>query len=397
MVGKVAATMMTAAALAAAVLGPASMTLATPAQATCASVFGFSTDPARCTSSPLGIAVAIGQGAQAQADGLLGVAFAAGPDAFAGTGGGAFNVAVQLGPNGAAVADGFLNIAGNLSLGTTVPGGSEVRAQGGFGNIALNLFGDGTKPPDDGLSVVADGILNFAANLGGADNAVLAGRNGDNGTLNAAVSMLGTESNVVAGDGFLNAAAQFGGTGNRAFARGGTALAAAQLGGSDNAVYATNGTALAAAQLGGDNNQTYAQNGLANAAAQMGGTGNIVRSANGSANVASQIGGDYNTVNAGGSGGVDGYFTSASSILSSGRDQFNRNTVLALTGPLAIAGSIGQDTATVEQDGPGININRSSAAARRAATTSRPAQANTPTGTTAKSPGGAATRTPARR
>lgn len=377
MVEKNAAMTLTVAAFAAGVLGATGVSVAPSAKATCASLFGFSTDPARCTSSPLGIAVAIGEGAGARADGLLGVAFAAGPDSLADNSAGALNIAVQLGANGTAVADGFLNIAASVSLGTTVPNGSEVRAQGGFGNIALNLFGDGTQPPDEGLSVVADGILNFAGNLGGADNSVLAGRNGDNGVLNAAVSMLGTGSNVVAGNGILNAAAQLGGTGNRAFALNGTALAAAQFGGSGNEVYARNGSALAAAQMNGSDNQVDAKNGFLNGAAQFGGTGNVVIAANGAANSASQIGGDYNTVLAGGDGGADGYFTSAFSVLSSGRDALQRNSVLASPGPLAIAGSVGQDSATIVQNGPGINVNRSSpAAARRASATTRPTQAD---------------------
>jgi len=295
--------------------------LAPTADASCASLFGFSTDPARCTSSPLGIAIAIGKGAGARAGGLLGAAFAAGPDSYAEANSGAINVALQLGANGTTLADGFLNFAVNVSMGTTDGGGSEVRAQGGFGNIAINLFGDGTGLR--GSQVHADGILNFAANLGGTDNVVLAGRDSDNGTLNAAVSMLGTRSAVVAADGFLNAAAQLGGTGN----------------------------------------QVYAQNGAAQAAAQLGGTGNSVRSANGAVNAASQIGGDYNSVTSGGAGGVDGYFTVAFSALSNGRGALEQNTVLAGPGPLAVAGSIGQYAANSVQSGPGININRSSAIA----------------------------------
>ncbi|MCH9721861.1 MAG: hypothetical protein K0U67_07370 [Actinomycetia bacterium] len=381
--------------LAAGALGTA---LSAPAEASCASAFGlFSTDPDRCTSSPLGIAIAIGENAGARAASLLGIAFAAGPDSVADASSGALNIAVQLGANGAAVADGFLNFAANVSLGTTVPGGSEVRAQGGFGNIAINLFGDGTELPDEGLSVVADGILNVALNLGGRNNAVLAGRNGDNGTLNAAVSMMGTRSNVVAADGFLNGAAQLGGTDNRAFASNGTANVAAQLGGTNNEVYARNGAANAAAQMGGSDNQVYAQNGAANAAAQAGGTGNVVRTANGSANAAAQIGGDDNRVEAGGDGGADGYFTAAFSILSSGQGALQENTVLAGPGPLSVAGSIGQDSATVVQSGPGININRSSAAARRAAARSRPATVAGTAATTAKAPGAATARTSGRR
>jgi len=335
--------------------------LAPTADASCASLFGFSTDPARCTSSPLGIAIAIGKGAGARAGGLLGAAFAAGPDSYAEANSGAINVALQLGANGTTLADGFLNFAVNVSMGTTDGGGSEVRAQGGFGNIAINLFGDGTVLR--GSQVHADGILNFAANLGGTDNVVLAGRDSDNGTLNAAVSMLGTRSAVVAADGFLNAAAQLGGTGNQVYAQNGAAQAAAQLGGAGNQVYAQNGAAQAAAQLGGTGNQVYAQNGAAQAAAQLGGTGNSVRSANGAVNAASQIGGDYNSVTSGGAGGVDGYFTVAFSALSNGRGALEQNTVLAGPGPLAVAGSIGQYAANSVQSGPGININRSSAIA----------------------------------
>jgi len=377
----------TATTLAAAVLVTGSLStttgllLAPTADASCASLFGFSTDPARCTSSPLGIAIAIGKGAGARAGGLLGAAFAAGPDSYAEANSGAINVALQLGANGTTLADGFLNFAVNVSMGTTDGGGSEVRAQGGFGNIAINLFGDGTGLR--GSQVHADGILNFAANLGGTDNVVLAGRDSDNGTLNAAVSMLGTRSAVVAADGFLNAAAQFGGTdnqvyaqngaaqaaaqlggtGNQVYAQNGAAQAAAQLGGTGNQVYAQNGAAQAAAQLGGTGNQVYAQNGAAQAAAQLGGTGNSVRSANGAVNAASQIGGDYNSVTSGGAGGVDGYFTVAFSALSNGRGALEQNTVLAGPGPLAVAGSIGQYAANIVQSGPGININRSSAIA----------------------------------
>ena len=52
----------TTAAVTAGALGTATLGLSPPAEATCASLFGFSTDPARCSSSALGIAVAIGDG-----------------------------------------------------------------------------------------------------------------------------------------------------------------------------------------------------------------------------------------------------------------------------------------------------------------------------------------------
>jgi len=240
--------------------------------------------------------------------------------------------------------------------------------------------------------------LNFAANLGGANNALLAGRNGENGTLNTAVSMFGTRSRVVAANGFLNAAAQIGGSENRAFARNGSLLAAAQVGGSDNAAYAQNGAANAAAQLGGSGNQVYAQNGAANAAAQFAGASNIVTASTGSANAAAQLGGSHNIVQAGGEGPIDGYFTAAFSVLSNGQDRTTQpNTVQALRGPLAIAGSVGQDSATVVQNGPGINVNRSSAAAKRASSVARPPTAVTPMTDEARNPGGAATKTSGRR
>lgn len=128
--GRKSATTLTTGAFAVATLA-AGLGPSPSAEASCASLFGFSTDPARCTSSPLGIAVAIGEGAGARADSLLGIAFAAGPGAVAEALGGAANVAVQLGANGTTAADGFLNLAASISLGTTVLGGSEVRAQGG--------------------------------------------------------------------------------------------------------------------------------------------------------------------------------------------------------------------------------------------------------------------------
>ena len=284
----------TTAAVTAGALGTATLGLSPPAEATCASLFGFSTDPARCTSSALSVAVAIGQDAAADATGLLGVAFAAGTNSFAQarTLGLAFTVgenstsgsygilspALNLGANGiAATGDGVLSLAVNLSLATTQ---QSYAGAFGSGNLAVSLFGDSTQSPA-GHQVVAQG-----------------------GGLNVAASIFQTNSAIFAGGGLLNTAVGLGGADNRVSAADGVFNYARQLGGNDNYV-----------QAGGDQGQ-----------------GN-------------------------------GFFNAAFSILGNGAEPlpglFQANTVLAGPGPLAIAGSIGQEGSAqgVVQTGPGININ----------------------------------------
>lgn len=190
---------------------------AAPAQATCASFFGIGNTGA-CRSTPVSIAIAIGTNAVAHADGLFGAAFAVGNQTLAGTEGaftvatavgdkavaasaGIVGAAIQLGPNGYAVTNGLdggpnnpgFNLALNISLGTTAANGSVASALG-FGNVAVNLFGDGTT--SNGHYVELNGNLNAGLNVGGIDNRVAA-----QGSFNSAFDIAGKHNVVVADPG----------------------------------------------------------------------------------------------------------------------------------------------------------------------------------------------------
>ncbi|AKK27120.1 hypothetical protein [Mycobacterium sp. EPa45] len=225
-------------ALAVGVLATTGLGSAPPAGATCASFFGFGNTP-NCTSGPTSIAIAIGNGATAfAADGWLSTALSFGTNAFAITGQpgtttalsfataigdnsiaqalGIIGMATQLGPNGEAVTVGAptlsnlgLNVALNISLGSTVPVGSFVEAYG-LGNIAVNLFGNGTTA--QGHYAVAVGNFTTAMNLFGTDNKTYAGFPGG-GTLSLAFADFGSGNTVHAGAGPLAIAGSIGQTG----------------------------------------------------------------------------------------------------------------------------------------------------------------------------------------
>lgn len=171
------------------------------AAAGCISAFGLG-NGTDCSSTVASIAVAVGPGAQAHADGLLGAAFAFGTNSlafvFSDAGG---NLAIAVGENakslaggagsvGLAAGKGLLVQAGTsttsianivVSLGN---GKSSVTSAFGIGNVAVNLFGD--------LFVSANGNLNTAVNVGGSNTAVSA-----SGNLNAATNLFGTNNRVV--------------------------------------------------------------------------------------------------------------------------------------------------------------------------------------------------------
>jgi hypothetical protein len=204
------------------------------ANATCASFFGLGNSPS-CTSTPTSIAVAIGTNASAHADGLFGMAFAVGNSANASTLGaldfatavgdntsgnayGLIGIAMGLGPNGYAetlgtggspsnLANLGLNVALDVSLGTTVVSGSEAVAIG-LGNVAVNLFGNGTTL--FGHEVEAIGTLNGAMTLGGTNNVVQALQTG---SLNYAFGVFGSNNQVLAGPGPVAIAGSIGQTG----------------------------------------------------------------------------------------------------------------------------------------------------------------------------------------
>jgi hypothetical protein len=205
-------------AIAAGALATAGLSSAPTANATCASFFGINSG-GNCTSSQTSIAIAIGTNAQAHATGLFGTAFAAGTQANASTADaftfasavgdrayatsqGWFGIAAQLGPDGdtetfGSVPGGLgVNIALDVSLGSTVPDGVLVAAEG-VGNLAVNLFGTGTVA--FGQQVRPEGILNVAVTLGGTNNKVSTPLG--TGIANYAFSVLGSGNHVSAGPG----------------------------------------------------------------------------------------------------------------------------------------------------------------------------------------------------
>jgi hypothetical protein len=200
-------------------LAAGTLTGAPTANPTCASFFGIN-NGGGCTSNITSIAIAIGTGAKATANGLFGAAFSVGTSASASTGDaftfatslgdnaismskGLFGIAAQLGPDGLTFTDGSgslgnlgLNIALSLTPGQSTPGGSSVQAQG-FGNLAVNLFGVGTALFNH--EVFATGVINIATNLGGNNNKVRAGQGP--GALNLAFNIFGSGNTVDAGPG----------------------------------------------------------------------------------------------------------------------------------------------------------------------------------------------------
>ena len=201
------------------------------ADATCASFFGLG-NGADCTSNLTSVAIAIGTGATAHADGLFGAAFSTGTKAEAFTenafdfatavgdsaeadAGGVFGISMQLGANGftetfgpAAFGNLGLNIAISVSPGNTAFFGSVVEADG-VGNVAINLFGNGTTP--SGHAVRASGIFSVATNIGGTNNKLRTGQGG--GALNQVFSIFGSGNTVKAGPGPFAIAGSIGQTG----------------------------------------------------------------------------------------------------------------------------------------------------------------------------------------
>ena len=225
---------------------------AAPAEASCFSMFGIGNGNG-CTSTLTTYAIALGDGARANAPTLFGGALAIGKNSYATTvtiGISAFNfataigddsnavgydslfgVALQLGAgtagtfgigniaigvaeglgNQAAVTGvggialqlgpGTTNTIGTLSLGVGVsPGGNPLTATNGFGAVALNLLGGGTS------QVTANGFFSAAANILGNDNVVTAEGAGGPGLPNWAFNALGIRNTVKAGPGPLTLA-----------------------------------------------------------------------------------------------------------------------------------------------------------------------------------------------
>lgn len=200
------------------------------AGATCVSAFGFG-NTAECSSTIASVAIAIGTGAEAHADGLLGAAFAAGEGAQARTAdaftfavaggtqaravsGGFGGIAIQLGANGLAAADGpALNIAVNIADAAALPGPEPEGAWSeawGIGNVAVNLFGD-AGGSETRTYILAWGNANVSINLGGYETQVRPGATP--GTLNLGFAASGSNNTVVVGPGPLAIAGSINQTG----------------------------------------------------------------------------------------------------------------------------------------------------------------------------------------
>jgi hypothetical protein len=174
---------------AAAALGPAPA-----ANATCASFFGIG-NSANCFSNLTSVAIAVGDGASAYADGLFGGAFSLGNNAEASTGtgpsdrSGALDLAVAIGDNAGA------GTGGSLAFGAVILGTGYNGAQAGdstsFGSIAIVLGGSGTV---SNVNVAAtNGVGNIAIDLFGSQNIVAAFD-----TVSSAFSVGGSNTGVYA-------------------------------------------------------------------------------------------------------------------------------------------------------------------------------------------------------
>lgn len=176
------------------------------ANASCASFFGIG-NSAGCVSNRTSIAIAIGDGATATANGLFGAAFAVGTNTSAVTeSGGVFNLAANVYPGSegrTSIAGGTLSAAVAVGRGDN-PSGSYAGAQmyaagttqvgnfalgpqtfaGGTGNLAVNLFstrnGSASAFGTGSLAVVAskglasaqaDGVFNVALTAFGSPDA----------------------------------------------------------------------------------------------------------------------------------------------------------------------------------------------------------------------------------
>ncbi len=178
-------------------LAAGTLTGAPTANANCASFFGIG-NTADCTSTLTTIAIAIGTGAQAHADGLFGSAFAVGTGARAFTDD-AFTFATAVGDGAVANTDGLFGITAALGQNAYALTAGSHALPGGSGQLGLNIAINIT-PASPNLDVVeATGIADIAVNLFGpaskSNPYVIA-----SGYFNTAVNVLGTDNTVLAGD-----------------------------------------------------------------------------------------------------------------------------------------------------------------------------------------------------
>jgi hypothetical protein len=206
-------------------LAAGTLTGAPTANATCASFWGIN-NGGGCTSKLFSIAIGIGTGATATANGLFGGAFAIGTNANTQTDN-AFDFATAVGDNAIATADGIFgiavqvgtgvtytestyglgggfgaNIAINVTPGNAQPNGDNQTSARGTGNIAVNLFSNASSVKGSYLTAI--GLLNTAVNVLGPASDVNASQPTFPGPLaigNLAFNVFGSENVLVAGSG----------------------------------------------------------------------------------------------------------------------------------------------------------------------------------------------------
>ncbi|WP_059018477.1 hypothetical protein [Mycobacterium sp. M26] len=162
--------------LACGALSVSALGTAPPAYATCASFFGLG-NSAECKSGFGSIAIGIGPGATAWAEGLFSAALAIGTNSTVYTANtGVLQIGVALGDSAEAESYGALNIA--IATGDD----GAARAENGIANIALNLATQSSF-------TLAKGSLNIAVNLLGGQTGGTANTTVALGTANLAVNV----------------------------------------------------------------------------------------------------------------------------------------------------------------------------------------------------------------
>jgi len=182
-------------ALTAAALAAATVESIPSANASCASFFGIG-NSSQCTSNPTSIAIALGENAEAHADGILGAAFTLGGGSSASTSG-LFNLAVGLNnPFASSPLNNSTSAGGVLSLAVAFDNenSSVVAGRGGWnsgdiGNVAVGWVVGGLNPGDATTS--ATGVGNLTENILGANSNV-----DGSGTGLVTVNVLGGYTNL---------------------------------------------------------------------------------------------------------------------------------------------------------------------------------------------------------
>ena len=230
-------------ALTASALIAATMSATPTANATCISAFGLGSG-GQCTSTLASIAIAIGDNAEAHADGFLGAAFTLGNNSSAETAAGALmNFAVTFGDSNFTSAGGIASIAlaanginqaviagsggfgsgniANIAVSLTSPEATQTLAAG-IATLSVNFVGSGNivgtglglttvNAVGVGADLVNAGTLNNITNLSG-NNVTITNAEGNGGIGNLAFNVIG-EDNVITTRGALAVAGALGSVG----------------------------------------------------------------------------------------------------------------------------------------------------------------------------------------